>query len=175
MERSAIKHPWLIMGLHCGLSDLCGPCWCFILQDLDHEKQEEKHFFGSSGFGMSPTKTESPQASYNKSPFTFEESVPSTPLSRAGNSPRRYSVASGDSFFDNVGRYDSFSTRDQGGFSPRQETLTRFDSINSTREFDNSHGFSFDDSDPFGSSGPFKVSSENHSPRKGSSDNWGAF
>ncbi|KAM7517375.1 hypothetical protein LguiA_006958 [Lonicera macranthoides] len=144
-------------------------------KDLDHEKQDGKYFFGSSGFGMSPTKTESPQASYNKSPFTFEESVPSTPLSRAGNSPPRYSVASGDSFFDNAGRYDSFSMRDQGGFSPRQETLTRFDSINSTRGFDNSHGFSFDDSDPFGSSGPFKVSSENHSPRKGSSDKWGAF
>lgn len=62
----------------------------------------------------------------------------------------------------------------QDGGSPRRETLTRFDSINSTRSYDHSRGFSFDDSDPFGSSGPFKVSSDSQNPRKGS-ENWSAF
>ncbi|KAL6995989.1 hypothetical protein U1Q18_006127 [Sarracenia purpurea var. burkii] len=129
-----------------------------------------------------------------RSPFSFEDSVPSSPFSRAGNSPPRYSVGSAvDPFFDNMSRFDSFSTRDHT-FSPRRETLTRFDSINSTESFDNQGsltrfdstistrgGFdqsrrfsSFDENDPFGSSGPFKVSSESQAPRKGS-ENWSSF
>ncbi|KAF2310240.1 hypothetical protein GH714_007373 [Hevea brasiliensis] len=74
-------------------------------------------------------------------------------VSRFGNSPR-YSEA-GDGF-DNFSRFDSFSMQ-EGGFSPR-ERLTRFDSVSSTKDFGHSRAFSsFDDADPFGSSGPFKV------------------
>lgn len=158
----------------------------------------EKHsdFFGSSDFGVQSTRTESPsgESFYDKkSPFTFEDSVPSTPLSKFGHSPSRFSEASRDQF-DSFSRFDSFSMPDSGfsrqpdsltrfdsinssrdfgsGFSQQPETLTRFDSINSTKDF--GHGFSFDDTDPFGSSGPFKVSSDHQSPKKGS-DHWSAF
>ncbi|XP_062098049.1 uncharacterized protein LOC133803919 isoform X2 [Humulus lupulus] len=165
-------------------------------------------FFGSDSFSIDPVRTGSPNAEsafQRKSPFTFDDSVPGTPLSRFGNSPR-YSEA-GDHYFDNFSRFDSFSTHDAGfssqperltrfdsinsskdfgpnsfsrfdsmsssrDFGQNHERLTRFDSINSTKDFGASSGgaFSFDDTDPFGSSGPFKVSS----PKK-SSDNWNAF
>lgn len=156
------------------LTDVCD----VILQDSDHEKHGEKYFFESSDFGGSPVRTGSPQASSHsmfpkKSSFTFEDSVPNSPLSRAGNSPQRYTGGSGDQFFNNMSRFDSFSTQDHD-FSSRRETFARFDSINSTSGFDHSRGFSFDDSDPFGSSGPFKVSSESETPKRGS-DSWNAF
>ncbi|KAI3459948.1 hypothetical protein Pfo_016611 [Paulownia fortunei] len=147
--------------------------WGFNAKDSDHGKHEEKYFFGSNDFGASPERTDSPQAdsAFQKdSPFIFEDSVPGTPLSRAGHSPSRHSIESRDPFFDSFSRYDSFSTHGRGS-SPRQENLTRFDSINSTRSFDHSSNFSFDDPDPFGSSGPFKVSSE--TPKKGSE--WSSF
>ncbi|XWS26023.1 hypothetical protein CRYUN_Cryun27aG0118100 [Craigia yunnanensis] len=163
-------------------------------KDLDSEKHRD--FFGSSDFGVHPARTESPSAESfydKKSPFTFEDSVPSTPLSKFGNSPSRFSEASRDQF-DSFSRFDSFSMHDSGfsqqpdrltrfdsinssrdfgsGFSQQPDTLTRFDPINSTKDF--GHGYSFDDTDPFGSSGPFKVSSDHQSPKKGS-DNWSAF
>lgn len=53
-------------------------------QDVDNEKQAEKYYFGSGDFGTSPTRTESPQAdsSFPKnSRFSFEDSVPGSPLS----------------------------------------------------------------------------------------------
>ncbi|KAE8704238.1 glutamate receptor 3.3-like [Hibiscus syriacus] len=160
-------------------------------KDLDSEHRD---FFGSSDFGVH-TRTESPRADSfydKKSPFTFEDSVPSTPASKFGNSPSRFSETSRD--LDSFSRFDSFSMNDGGfsmqpdrltrfdsidsskdfssGFSRQAETLTRFDSVNSSKDF--GHGFSFDDSDPFGSSGPFKVSSNQHSPKK-DSDDWRAF
>ncbi|PON90482.1 Parvalbumin [Trema orientale] len=71
-----------------------------------------------------------------------------------------------------LARFDSISSsRD---FGQNRETLTRFDSISSTKDFGHSSAFSFDDTDPFGSSGPFKVSSESQTPKK-SSDHWSAF
>lgn len=174
--------------------------------------------FGSDSFSVNPVRTGSPQAGsafQRKSPFTFDDSVPGTPLSRFGNSPR-YSEA-GDHYFDNFSQFDSFSTHD-GGFSSQPERLTRFDSINSSKDFGQnsftdfgqssftrfdsmsssrdfghnperltrfdsissskdfgrSGAFSFDDTDPFGSSGPFKVSSDDQIPKK-ASDNWSAF
>ena len=138
--------------------------------------------------GINPIRTESPHDDpfQRKSPFSFEDSVPSTPLSKFGNSPR-YSEWAGEHHFDMSSRFDSFSMHD-GGFSPPRETLTRFDSISSSRDFghgqarfdsisssrgfDHGQTYSFDDSDPFGSTGPFKVSSDSQTPRKGS-DNWG--
>ncbi|KAK8512642.1 hypothetical protein V6N12_075212 [Hibiscus sabdariffa] len=164
--------------------------WGFnSINTKDSDLDKHRDFFGSSDFGVQ-TRTESPSADSSfydkKSPFIFEDSVPSTPASKFGNS------TSMD--FDSFSRFDSFSMHDGGfstqpdrlmrfdsinsskdfgsGFSPQPETLTRFDSINSSKDF--SHGFSFDDSDPFGSSGPFKVSSDQHSPKK-DSDNWRAF
>ncbi|XWS14358.1 hypothetical protein CRYUN_Cryun35bG0002500 [Craigia yunnanensis] len=157
-------------------------------KDLDSQKHTD--FFGSSDFGVHPTRTESQSAESfydKKSPFTFEDSVPSTPLSKFGNSPSRDQ-------FDSFSRFDSFSMHDSG-FSQQPDSLTRFDSINSSRDFgsgssqqpetlsrfdsinstkDFGHGFSFDDTDPFGSSGPFKVSSDHQSPKKGS-DSWSGF
>ncbi|XVF74098.1 hypothetical protein PTKIN_Ptkin13bG0033000 [Pterospermum kingtungense] len=150
-------------------------------KDFDSEKHRD--IFGSSEFG---TRTESPSAERfydKKSPFTIEDSVPRTPVSKFGNSPSRDQ-------FDSFSRFDSFSMHD-GGFPQQPDRLTRFDSINSSRDFgsgysqqpetltrfdsiNNSHGFSFDDTDPYGSSGPFKVSSDHQSPKK-SSDNWSAF
>ncbi|KAH6799777.1 Calcium-binding EF hand family protein [Perilla frutescens var. hirtella] len=133
--------------------------WGFNTKDPDHTKKEEKYFFGSTDFGASPERSSSPHAesAFQKSNLFFEDSVPSTPLSRADNSPR-YGNEPRDPF-DSFSRYDSFSTHDQAS-SPRRETFTRFDSVNSSRGFDHSSNYSFDDSDPFGSSGPFKVSSD---------------
>lgn len=145
-------------------------------KDSDHEKHGEKSFFESSNFGGSPVRTGSPGANDlfpKKSPFGFDDSFPSSPLSRAGNSPSRFSEASGDQFFNNMSRFDSFGGEDHDA-SSRRESYARFDSMSSTSGFDHSRGFSFDDSDPFGSSGPFKVSSGSETPKKGS-DNWNAF
>ncbi|KAK4752700.1 hypothetical protein SAY87_021498 [Trapa incisa] len=152
-------------------------------------KDSSSYSFGDGDFGVKPVKTDSQPTNS----LFFEESVPPTPASKFGNSSPRYSEA-GDSYFDNFSRFDSFrSTSDGGGlFSsqpdrfarfdsisstkdfPQSDSLTRFDSINSSKDFGgHSRGFSsFDESDPFGSSGPFKVSSE--TPKK-SSDNWNAF
>ncbi|XP_021686458.2 uncharacterized protein LOC110669233 isoform X2 [Hevea brasiliensis] len=127
--------------------------------------------FGTGDFGVKPIRTESPSSEIfqKKSPF-FEDSVAGSPVSRFGNSPR-YSEA-GESF-DNFSRFESFSVH-EGGFSPR-EKLTRFDSTSSTKDLGHSRAFSsFDDADPFGPSGPFKVSSDNKSPKKGY-ESWGAF
>lgn len=63
------------------------------------------------------------------------------------------------------------SSRDFG--QGREPQLTRFDSIDSTKDFGQG-AYSFDETDPFGSSGPFKVSSESQTSKKGS-DNWSAF
>ncbi|KAH1065879.1 hypothetical protein J1N35_030866 [Gossypium stocksii] len=60
------------------------PTW----QGGDSDKHNE--VFGSSDFGVRPTRTESPSAESfydEKCPFTFQDSVPSTPLSEFGNSP----------------------------------------------------------------------------------------
>lgn len=119
---------------------------------------------------------------------------PLDPCSKFGNSSPRCSEA-GDSYSDNFSRFDSFrTTSDAGGlFSSQRSRLTRFDSIGSTKDFPkpdrltrfdstnsskefggHGRGFSsFDDSDPFGSSGPFKVS-YSETPKM-SSDNRGAF
>ncbi|GAV88144.1 efhand_3 domain-containing protein/EF_hand_3 domain-containing protein [Cephalotus follicularis] len=140
-------------------------------KDSDFDKHGD--FFGTSDFGVNPIRTGSPSAEsvifQKKSAFAFDDSVPSTPMSKYGNSPPRYGEASGD-HFDSFSRFDSFSMHDSG-FSQQPDRLTRFDSINSTKDFGR---YSFDDSDPFGSSGPFKVSSENKTPKRGS-DNWNAF
>ncbi|XP_042483501.1 uncharacterized protein LOC122063875, partial [Macadamia integrifolia] len=147
-------------------------------KDLDNESHTENSFF-SGGLGLNPIRTAgSPQADsmyQKKSPFNFADSVPGSPLFNSGFSPR-YNEGSEGHSFNNLSRFDSFSSSiHDSGFFPPRETLARFDSIRSTADFDSSRGFpSFDDADPFGSSGPFKSSSESQTPRRGS-DNWSAF
>lgn len=146
-----------------------------ILQDPD-SSFNRRDSFGSSDFGVNPIRTSStlPDNAFQNRTSFFDESVPATPMSNFGNSSPRYSEA-GDHYFDsNFSRFDSFRTNDSGFFS-QPEKPARFDSISSSKDFGHSRAFtSFDDSDPFGSSGPFKVSSDNQTPKK-SSDNWNAF
>ncbi|KAL9269683.1 putative calcium-binding protein [Drosera capensis] len=76
----------------------------------------------------------------------------------------------------NSSRGEAFSRFDSTS-SSRGEAFERFDTASSSRSinFDNSsRGFSFDDADPFGSSGPFKISTEAQTPRKGS-EGWSSF
>ncbi|KAJ6336657.1 hypothetical protein OIU76_006519 [Salix suchowensis] len=146
--------------------------WGFNPAGNKDSSENERDFFGSDDFGLKPIRTESTSTAntFQKKSIFFEESVAGSPMSRFGNSPR-YSEA-GD-HFDNYSRFDSFSMN-EGGFSPR-EKLTRFDSINSSKDFGHSRAFSsFDDGDPFGTSAPFKVSSEDQTPKK-SSGNWSSF
>lgn len=157
----------------------------------------------------------------------FADSVPSTPMYNSNSSPRRFSEGSEDNYgFDSFSRFDSFNMQDTGPFGSRDtlsrfdsmrstrdsvdfdggyfasnqslarfdsfrstadsdynfgqpalpDAFSRFDSMRSTRDSDYGQGFSsFDDSDPFGSSDPFKSSShETQTPRK-DSDSWKAF
>nr|XP_034905502.1 epidermal growth factor receptor substrate 15-like 1 isoform X4 [Populus alba] len=146
--------------------------WGFNPAGNKDSSENERDFFGSDDFGLKTIRTESTSTTntFQKKSIFFEESVAGSPMSRFGNSPR-FSEA-GD-HFDNYSRFDSFSMN-EGGFSPR-EKLTRFDSINSSKDFGHSRAFSsFDDGDPFGSSAPFKVSSEDQTPKK-SSGNWSSF
>ncbi|KAG6768226.1 hypothetical protein POTOM_027123 [Populus tomentosa] len=68
-------------------------------------------------------------------------------------------------------KMDSFNTHDSGFFQSSDNSLARFDSsVRGSKDFDNSHGFpSFDDTDPFGSSGPFRTSLESGSGSIGDS------
>ncbi|KAJ6680893.1 EH DOMAIN [Salix koriyanagi] len=105
------------------------------LSNLD-SSENERGFFGSNDFGLKPLRTgsTSPAHTIQKNSIFFEESVAGSSLSRFSNSP----------------------SMTEGGFSPRVK-LKRFYSINSSKDFGHSRAFSsFDDSDPFGSGGPFK-------------------
>ncbi|XP_031475946.1 uncharacterized protein LOC116247775 isoform X1 [Nymphaea colorata] len=138
----------------------------------------EKHidpFFGADDMGLNPIRTGSPSANSlfwnkDKSPFFFGDSVPASPMFNS-NSPN-FSTGSDDHQFGSTFlKFDAFSIHDNA--SPRHDaTLTRFDSIRSSRDFDHARGFSFDDTDPFGSTGPFK--SDNSVPQR-TSDSWRAF
>ncbi|KAJ9541858.1 hypothetical protein OSB04_028364 [Centaurea solstitialis] len=92
---------------------------------------------------------------------------------RGPTSPRRETFSRFDSMSsttqdNNFSRFDSMSS------STQDRNFARFDSMSSsTTGFDHGQGYSFDDSDPFGSSGPFKVSSESQSQSgKNESDKW---
>ncbi|KAF4363910.1 hypothetical protein G4B88_004210 [Cannabis sativa] len=136
----------------------------------DHERNGDNFFFGDGDFGLNPIRTgSSPKAnafSQNSRPFSFDDSVPSTPLYNLGNSPPGFKESSEPSF-DSFSRFDSFrSTNDSGFFPPPSDTFSRFDSMRGSRDFDQSHGFpSFDEPDPFGSSGPFRTSLDSQTPR----------
>ncbi|KAG0451646.1 hypothetical protein HPP92_026164 [Vanilla planifolia] len=102
----------------------------------------------------------------------FFDSVPSTPHFKSSSPPQLGQVPE-DHGFNSFGRFDSFSTTD-GRYSPHGErSFERFDSVRSSDDFSHGRGFSFDETDPFGT-GPFKKPTDDHSPRKGS-DTWSSF
>ncbi|XP_070678572.1 uncharacterized protein [Malus domestica] len=162
--------------------------------DMDQESNKDHYFSGPGEFGLNPIRTGSSQGggfSQKSRPFTFDDSVPSTPLLafNSGYSPPRYKDSS-ETSFDTFSRFDSFRSTQDTGFFPQPETLGRFDSMRSSRDFDQGNGFpTFDDipdpfgssapfrssldsqtqrrdSDPFGSSGPFRTSLDSQTPRK---------
>lgn len=65
-------------------------------------------------------------------------------------------------------RFDALNANDSGFVQSSGSFLARFDSIRGSGETDkgNSRFLSFDDSDPFGSTGPFKTSVERSSKTK---------
>ncbi|XP_054787536.1 uncharacterized protein LOC129293548 isoform X1 [Prosopis cineraria] len=142
--------------------------------ETDLDRAGDTYFFHSEELGLNLIKTSSPQAvdpHQTSSRFRFDDSVPSTPLFSSGTSPQRSREWS-EPAFDSSG-FDPFSTHDSG-FLHSRDTLVRFDSVRSSRDFDQGHGFpAFDDSGPFGS-GPFRSSSESQTPRRGS-ESWSAF
>ncbi|XP_027329528.1 epidermal growth factor receptor substrate 15-like 1 isoform X2 [Abrus precatorius] len=144
-------------------------------EDRDLDRAGDNYFFGSGELGLNPIKTGSPQAGdlfQRSSGFSFDDSVPSTPLFSSSSSPHRPKEWL-ETAFDNYSRFDSFRTHDSVSL-PARETPKRFDSVHSSADFDHVHGFpAFDDSDPFGS-GPFRTSSDSQTPKRGS-DNWSAF
>lgn len=170
------------------------------MQEPAQERNGDNYLFGYGDFGLNPIRTGSPQAGglfqkkstfafdesvpntpgglfQKKSTFAFDESVPSTPLYSSSNSPHRYE-GSGPAF-DGFSRFDSFSTHDSGFFAPRDShTLARFDSVLSSKDSDQGHGFpTFEDSDLFGSE-PFRTSIDSQpasQPARKTSDNWNAF
>ncbi|OIT06327.1 PREDICTED: actin cytoskeleton-regulatory complex protein pan1-like [Nicotiana attenuata] len=81
-----------------------------------------------------------------KSPFAFGDSVPSTPMYSSTNSPRRSSEGF-EEHSNSFSRFDSFNMQDSGPFGTR-DSLSRFDSMRSTRDSDYDHG-SFQQRDSF--------------------------
>ncbi|XP_050230419.1 uncharacterized protein LOC126679435 [Mercurialis annua] len=70
-----------------------------------------------------------------------------------------------------MSRFDSFNANDSG-FS--ENSFATSDSVRGPNDHDNSHAsLSFDETDPFGSTGPFRTSAGSETPK--SSDNWKAF
>ncbi|XP_010539783.1 PREDICTED: epidermal growth factor receptor substrate 15 isoform X2 [Tarenaya hassleriana] len=143
-----------------------------------------------SRFGNSPPRFSNASVRDNLEGFSRFDSFNTTDMGFSSQPERlsRFdSMSSSKDFGGAFSRFDSMSSsRDFGGdkFSRSDSvnssrdfggpSLSRFDSINSTKDFGGSHGYSFDDADPFGSSGPFRVSSDDKSPRK-RSDNWNSF
>ncbi|KAG7022768.1 hypothetical protein SDJN02_16504 [Cucurbita argyrosperma subsp. argyrosperma] len=111
------------------------------------------------------------------SPFgQFDTSRSSRDFDQGGSSLTRFdSMRSSKDFdqgFPSFSRFDSM--RSSKDFDQEFPSLSRFDSMRSSKDFDQGHGFpSFDDAD-FGSTGPFRASLDNQTPKKGS-DNWSAF
>ncbi|XP_010539673.1 PREDICTED: epidermal growth factor receptor substrate 15-like 1 [Tarenaya hassleriana] len=114
--------------------------------------------------------------------FNDATSLSRTDSMRSTSEPDPFAVSRFDSF--NYQRYDSFNSQsfesssnahESGGFSRSpQAKLVRFDSIQSTTDSDFRHGFGFDDTDLFGSSGPFKSTATATGETPRSSDHWNA-
>ncbi|CAL9094914.1 unnamed protein product [Musa textilis] len=157
-----------------------------VWKETDYESSTRNAFMSH----FDSMKADSPSASSvfekGKKSLFFEDSVPSSPLFNSA-SPSRFNDGRDDYGFSSFSRFDSFATNDSRPFpahetfsrfdsmsSSHPETFVRFDSVSSSREFGRGRGFeSFDDADPFSTTGPFKPSG-GHSPKQGS-DNWRAF
>eukprot|EP00258_Populus_trichocarpa_P004443 XP_002306434.3 uncharacterized calcium-binding protein C800.10c isoform X2 [Populus trichocarpa] len=97
---------------------------------------------GKSSYAFADSVPSTPGYNPGKSPFSFADSVPSTPAYNFGNSPRRFSEGSEDHHsFDSFSRFDSFNMQDGGLFQSPRHSLSRFDSIRSTKDSDQSYGF----------------------------------
>ncbi|KAM1044059.1 hypothetical protein ACFX2J_035046 [Malus domestica] len=136
-------------------------------KDMDQESNKDHYFSGPGEFGLNPIRTGSSQGggfSQKSYPFTFDVSVPSTPLSsfNLGYSPPRYKDSSEPSF-------DTFSSSrdfDQGnGFPTFDDIPDPFGSSAPFRSLLDSQT-PRRDSDPFGSSGPFRTSLDSRTPRR---------
>lgn len=103
--------------------------------------------------------------------FSFDNSVPSTPLYN-NTSPAH--ASSFDHQFrgrEQFVRFDSFSSNITDSGHPT-DNFARFDSFSSVRDAPQSRGFtSFDDSDPFAGTGPF---GSGQTPKR-NTDTWSAF
>ncbi|XP_073101394.1 uncharacterized protein [Elaeis guineensis] len=131
------------------------------MKETDHERTTANSFFGSDDFGLNPIKVDSPSAGSvfgtEKKSLFFEDSVPNSPFFNSGSSSR-FNEGRDDYSFNSFSKFDSFKTHDSE-FYPPSGSITKFDSISSSRDFGHSRKFeSFDDADPFGSTGPFKSS-----------------
>ncbi|KAL6959808.1 hypothetical protein U1Q18_039960 [Sarracenia purpurea var. burkii] len=175
----------------------------FAFDSVPSTPQSDTLFQQKSAFAFDSVPS-TPVYNYSNSPQRFSEGTEehnfdhfsrfdSFSMQDGGLFPPRDSPARFDSFRstadsdynrgffppqDAFARFDSFrSTADSDtshGLFPSRD-YARFDSIRSTKDFDDTHGFqSFDDPDPFGSSGPFKTTQDSQTPRRGS-DNWRAF
>ncbi|KAG8386557.1 hypothetical protein BUALT_Bualt03G0160700 [Buddleja alternifolia] len=114
---------------------------------VDSTLPRQGPFFDSVPSTPLYSSTNSPQADNNM--FTrnspFFDSAPSTPL--YNSSPRKFSEGSEEQYsFDSFSRFDSFNMNDSGPFGSSRESLTRFDSMRSTRDsdFDQGHLARFD-------------------------------
>ncbi|KAK3150373.1 hypothetical protein QOZ80_3AG0232370 [Eleusine coracana subsp. coracana] len=138
--------------------------------EADHRGGTHNSFFGSE---VGSPSGASVFGGMKRNSF-FDDSVPSTPAYTSGFSPK-FSEIRDDSSSYNFGRFDSFRSQDSG--FPQESRFSRFDSISSSKG-DNMTGFdtgnssrnfgrfdSFDDSDPFGSSAPFKASGSRSPPK----------
>ncbi|XP_014504589.1 epidermal growth factor receptor substrate 15-like 1 [Vigna radiata var. radiata] len=143
-------------------------------EERDFEGVGDNYFFDSGELGLNPIKTGSPQVGdpvQRNSGFSFDDSVPSTPLFNSSSSPQRPKEWLETAF--DFSRFDSFRTHDSVPL-PAREATEQFDSVRNSVDFDHVHGFpAFDDSDLFGS-GPFRTSTDSQTPRRGS-DSWSAF
>ncbi|QCE01905.1 epidermal growth factor receptor substrate 15 [Vigna unguiculata] len=144
-------------------------------EERDFEGAGDNYFFDSGELGLNPIKTGSPRVGdpfQRNSGFSFDDSVPSTPLFNSSSSPQRPKEWLENAF--DFSRFDSFRTHDSVSLPARGEATEHFDSVRNSVDFDHVHGFpAFDDSDPFGS-GPFRTSTDSQTPRR-ESDSWSAF
>ncbi|XP_078448431.1 uncharacterized protein LOC144716999 [Wolffia australiana] len=160
-ERFGDEMPW---GANFDSHDDADSLWDFNSKD----PFQQPSFFEAGELGLNPIRTGSPSARSTASGPLFAESIPSTSQFYPGFSPR-FNDGPDDnaSSFDAFSRFDSFSNSDArfDSFS-RRESLSRSDSVRSTADQVQPAGFfSFDDPDPFRSTGPFKPTS----------DRWNAF
>ncbi|KAL3838817.1 hypothetical protein ACJIZ3_023408 [Penstemon smallii] len=97
---------------------------------------------GSSAFADSVPST--PMYNFSSTPrhegsSAFADSVPGTPMYNFSSTPRH--EGSDEQYsFDSFSRFDSFNMHDSGPFGSR-ETLSRFDSMRSSRDYDFDQGY----------------------------------